>query len=150
MGGHTNSDATLDDAGVKEYDGSIHISKDPVMAPASTRLEISDVAIWFKHVHAPSLAKRLYGLQPEEEVTLEADGVVGRWQRMKTGKDGREVVGIRPVGAMKSVWGNWFKNRKGELIDVREVAVADDYLAATAPLFSEWASPEDEEAFRDL
>lgn len=120
------------------------------MTQTSHLLEISGVAIWFKHVHAPSLAKRLYGLQPEEEVTLEADGVVGQWRRMKTGKDGREVVGIRPVGAMKSVWGDWFKNRKGQRIEVREVAIADDYLAASAPLFSEWASPEDEEAFRDL
>ena len=40
------------------------------MTQTSHQLEISDVAIWFKHVHAPSLAKRLYGLQPEEEVTL--------------------------------------------------------------------------------
>jgi hypothetical protein len=120
------------------------------MTPASHQLEISDVAIWFPHVHAPVLAKRLYALQPEEEVTLEADGVIGKWRRMKTGKDGREVVGIKPVGAMKAVWGDWFKNRKGERIEVREVTIADDYLAAATPLFSEWASPEDEEAFRDL
>ena len=69
---------------------------------------------------------------------------------MKTGKDGREVPGIKPVGEMKLVWGDWFKNRKGERIEVREVTIADDYLAASTPLFSEWVSPEDEEAFRDL
>jgi hypothetical protein len=103
-----------------------------------------------KHVHAPNLALKLNALRPEEEVSLEADGVVGRWQRMKTGKDGREVRAIRPVGSMKSVWNEWFKNRKREHIVIREVALADDYLAASSALFSEWASDEDEEAFRDL
>ncbi len=120
------------------------------MTQKSDHMEICDVAIWFKHVHAPSLAKRLGALRPEEEVSLEADGIVGRWQRMKTGKDGREVSAIRPVGSMKSVWNEWFKNRKGERIEIREVALADDYLAATSAIFSEWASEEDEEAFRDL
>ncbi len=120
------------------------------MIRSESLLEICDVAIWFKHLHEPSLADRLRDLRPEEQVTLEADGIVGRWQRMKTGKDGREVFAIRPVGSMKSIWNQWFKERKGEMIQIREVAVADDYLAATSSLFSEWASPEDEDAFRDL
>jgi hypothetical protein len=120
------------------------------MTRSENSLEISDVAIWFKHLHAPRLVERLRNLRPEEEVSLEADGVVGRWRRMKTGKDGREVFAIRPVGSMKSIWNKWFKQRKGDIIEVREVTVADDYLAAASTLFSEWASPEDEEAFRDL
>ncbi len=112
--------------------------------------EISDVAIWFKHLHTPGLVKRLKNLLPEQEVSLETDGVIGRWRRMKTGKDGREVFAIRPVGPMKVIWNNWFKNRKGEIIEIKEAPVTDDYLAAASALFSEWASPEDEEAFRDL
>ena len=120
------------------------------MARSDNCLEISDVAIWFKHLHTPDLVEKLKSLPPEQEISLETDGVVGRWQRMKTGKDGREVFAIRPVGPMKAIWSNWFKNRKGEIIEIREVAVADDYLAAASTLFSEWASPEDEEAFRDL
>lgn len=120
------------------------------MTQADNYLEISDVVIWFKHLHMPGLVRRLNELQPDEEVSLETDGVVGRWQRMKTGKDGREVFAIRPVGSMKSIWNSWFKTRKGQLIEIREAPVADDYLAAASALFSEWAGPEDEEAFRDL
>lgn len=113
-------------------------------------IKIEDVAIWFKHLHSPKLRKRLDSLEPEQEITLETGGVIGRWQRMKTGKDGRMTKAIRPVGSMKSVWNDWFKSRKGELIEIREVKMADDYLASASTLFSEWAGEEDEEAFRDL
>ena len=113
-------------------------------------IEITDYSIWFAHLHLPGLVSKLEALHPEEEIMLETDGVVGRWQRMKVGRDGRSVQGIKPVGSMKSVWGKWFKSRKGEIIEIREVRLADDYLSAASSLFSEWASPEDEEAFRDL
>jgi hypothetical protein len=69
---------------------------------------------------------------------------------MKTGKDGRPTEGIRPDGNMKRVWSDWYKNRRGELISIREVQLADDYLIKVSKLFVEWDSPEDEEAFRDL
>jgi len=113
-------------------------------------VEIADVAIWFKHVSQQDVLRRLKALAPEEEITLEADNVVGRWRRMKTGSDGREVAAIRPVGAMKTVWSEWYRTRRGQRIVLRPVVLADDYLAATSGLFSEWSSPEDEEAFRDL
>lgn len=114
------------------------------------RIEISDVVIWFKHLHNSELLDKLKKCQPDKEVTLEADGVVGRWKRMKTGKDGRPVFGIKPVGSMQAVWSEWFKTRKGEKIELRDVSHSDDYLAAASSLFSEWSSPEDEAAFRDL
>jgi hypothetical protein len=113
-------------------------------------IKIEDVAIWIKHLHSPKLVERLRSLEPEQEITLETGGVIGRWQRMKTGKDGRETLAIRPVGSMKSVWNDWFKSRKGELIEIREVKMADDYLESSSALFSEWSGDEDEAAFRDL
>ena len=113
-------------------------------------LEITDVAIWFKHAQGTDLLKPLEALEPESEIELEADGVKGRWKRMKTGVDGRKVNGIVPVGPMKSIWNEWFKTRKGDRIYLRVVEPADDYLAAASVLFSEWNSPEDDEAFRDL
>lgn len=51
---------------------------------------------------------------------------------------------------MKKVWSEWFRTRRGEKITLKPVAASDDYLTATAALFSEWTSPEDEAAFRDL
>ena len=112
--------------------------------------EISDVVIWFKHIGARDLAERLDSLEPDSEILLQVDEVIGPWRRMKTGKDGRVTRGIRPVGPMQSVWRNWYETRKGEIVTVREVVMADDYLKASTPLFSEWASDEDEAAFADL
>lgn len=113
-------------------------------------VKIKDVAIWFKDIHSPILNTRFNELKAGQEITLETDGVVGRWQRMRTGRDGRETMAIRPMGTMKIIWNEWFKSRKGELIEVREVKMADDYLESVSSLFSEWSMAEDEDAFRDL
>ena len=120
------------------------------MTPADARVVISDVAVWFKHIEETPVLMHLEALEPEEEVTLVADDIVGRWRRMKTGKDGRPVNAIRPVGPMKETWNTWFRQRRGDVITLRLADPADDLLAASAALFSEWASPEDEAAFRDL
>ena len=118
------------------------------MTPATTK--IKDHAIWFKDISEPSLLKRMEAMQPEEHIVLETDHVVGRWMRMKDGVDGRPTFGIRPAGEMKQIWNEWFKSRKGEFIELRETQLADDYLAAASEMFSEWNTPEDEEAFNDL
>ena len=114
------------------------------------QVKISDVAIWIKHVENDALQKRLRSLADEEFINLEIDGVVGRWSRMKTGKDGRPTEAIRPEGEMKQIWSRWYRARRGEYIPVREVQLADDYVRNVAALFPEWESAEDEEAFRDL
>jgi hypothetical protein len=68
---------------------------------------------------------------------------------MRNGKDGRSTTGIKPIGPMKEIWRR-FQTRRGEVVEVREVRTADAYLAALTDTLSEWNSPEDEEAFRDL
>ena len=113
-------------------------------------IPIEDHSIWFKHVADPRLRTRLENMAEDEQIILLTDGVVGKWRRMKTGRDGRKVCGIKPEGAMKQVWNEWFKTRKGESVAVTEVSIADDYLAAGTTLFSEWNSDEDEMAFHDL
>ena len=114
------------------------------------QVQIADVAIWFKHIESDRLRDRLRHLSDNEQINLEADGVVGLWVRMRTGRDGRPTEAIRPEGPMKLVWSEWYRKRKGELIPLREVKFADDYLANVSSLFPEWESAEDEEAFRDL
>ena len=120
------------------------------MPLSDNNVKIADVAIWIKHVPSARLRDRLKALREGDEITLETDGIVGSWQRMKTGNDGREVYGIKPVGTIKPIWNGWFKARRGESIPIREAVVADEYLAAASTLFSEWSGPEDEENFRDL
>jgi hypothetical protein len=68
---------------------------------------------------------------------------------MRDDKDGRPTKGIKPIGPMKEIWKR-LQSRRGELVEVREVRTADTYLSALRGTLSEWNSPEDEEAFRDL
>jgi hypothetical protein len=120
------------------------------MQPAAANVKISDVAIWFKHIENPRLLERLRGMHDDEHIHLEADGVIGGWVRMKTGSDGRPTEAIRPSGSMKEIWGRWYRDRRGDVITLREVRLVDRNLGNLATLFPEWDSKEDEEAFRDL
>ncbi len=115
---------------------------------ASIRIE--DTTIWLRHIEDEPLRTRLGGLRDEDVVHLVTDGVVGRWRRMKTGSDGRPTLGIKPEGEMKAIWLDWYRKRRGEFIELSEVRLADDYLAEGSRLFSEWSSPQDEQAFRYL
>ena len=116
------------------------------MATVNTK----DDAIWIKHIEgAPELQKRIRQLKPSDVVELEVDGVVGQWQRMKDGRDGRPTFGLRPVSRMKEVWSRW-RRESPRLVEIRETTTADTYLAAIALTLSEWDSPEDELAYRDL
>ena len=81
--------------------------------------EITDFVVWFKNIHSADLLRQLGSLAPEEQLTLMADDVVGPWQRMKAGADGRPTLGIKPVGSMKKVWSVWFRTRRGESITLK-------------------------------
>jgi len=113
-------------------------------------VEIRDDAVWAKQIEgSKALKDRIVTLAPGDIVELEVDGIVGKWERMRNGKDGRPTMGIKPVGPMREIWKQW-QSRRGEIVEVREVHKADSYLAALSGTLSEWNSPEDEEAFRDL
>jgi hypothetical protein len=114
------------------------------------QVEIRDDSLWAKHIEGDNtLRERILNLPPGEIIDLEIDGVVGHWEKAKTGKDGRKTDAIKPVGAMRQVWKR-FQARRGECVPIRETRTADYYLKALSGTLSEWNSPEDEEAFRDL
>jgi hypothetical protein len=50
---------------------------------------------------------------------------------------------------MKEIWKR-LQSRRGDVVEVREVRTADEYLSVLSNTMTEWNSPEDEEAFRDL
>ena len=113
-------------------------------------VEIRDDTMWVKQIEGGrALKERIGTLVPGEVIELEVDGIVGRWEKMRSGKDGRPTMGIKPIGPMKEIW-KQFQSRRGEVVEVREVKTADAYLAALSDTMTEWSSPEDEEAFRDL
>lgn len=113
-------------------------------------LQIRDDSIWVKHIDGDkALRDRLTSLRPGETIELDVGGIVGSWEKMRDGADGRPTSGIKPAGPMREVWKR-MQARRGEIVPVREIATAETYLAALTPLMSEWNSPEDEDAYRDL
>lgn len=114
------------------------------------KVKIRDDAIWTKHIEGDTrLRDRIAGLPENQIIDLEVDGIVGRWQKMRMGRDGRPTSGIKPIEAMKEVWAR-FRSEPGRIVDIREVRTADSYLGLVQSTLSEWDSPEDEAAYRDL
>lgn len=110
----------------------------------------NDDAIWLKSIEGdPRLQDRIRALRPGEVLDLEIDGVVGRWERMRDGRDGRPTLGVKPIAEMRQAWARLRRGARSSL-PVREVITADSYLAALALTLNEWESPEDEAAYRDL
>lgn len=80
---------------------------------------ISDYVIWTKHIHGDAeLTARIHAMWAGDTVELEVDGVRGVWRKMDDGADGRPTPGIRPVGAMQSVWRSLYKGRRGETVTI--------------------------------
>lgn len=115
------------------------------------QIEIRDDVIWFKQLRSePALYNRLSALRDDEQIVLKVDNIEGRWARMRTGRDGRPTHGIKPVGAMATVWTR-LQARRGELVRLEMPdLVPDSYLASLDETLNEWLSAEDEEAFGDL
>lgn len=113
-------------------------------------IAIRDDTIWVNHIEGgKALKDRIVSLAPGDEIELEVDHIVGSWEKTRVGKDGRQQQSIKPIGNMKKIWKR-FQARRGEVVEIREVRTADAYLASLSNTLSEWNSPEDEEAFRDL
>lgn len=113
-------------------------------------VKIRDDSVWASHIEGDNaLRERILHLPAGASIDLEVDGIVGHWEKAKIGKDGRPTAAIKPVGPMRDVWKR-FQKRRGETVVIRETRTADSYLKALSGTLSEWNSPEDEEAFRDL
>jgi hypothetical protein len=113
-------------------------------------VQIRDDTLWAKHIEGDSaLRDRIMKLPPGTLIDLEIDGIVGHWEKAKTGKDGRPTAAIKPVGPMREIWKR-FQARRGAIVPIRETLTADSYLKALSDTLPEWDSPEDDEAFRDL
>lgn len=114
-------------------------------------MEVRDDVIWFKHLreHQAILAA-VQGLAEGQAIMLKVDGVVGKWVRMRSGKDGRPTFGIKPEGAMAKTWAGMQK-RRGQFVNIElDGRQADPFLVMADKTFVEWYSAEDEEAYRDL
>jgi hypothetical protein len=113
-------------------------------------VKIEDDLVWAKKIEGDTdLRDRINNLAAGATIDLEVDGVVGHWEKAKVGKDGRPTKAIKPVGPMREIWKR-LQARRGDIVAIREARTADSYLKALGGTLSEWQSPEDDEAFRDL
>jgi hypothetical protein len=113
-------------------------------------IRISRGAIWVKRIEGnPDLQARIRAMRPGEVLDLEIDGVVGRWERMRDGRDGRPTLGIKPIAETREMWAR-MRRRPRKVADVREIISADRYLAELTPLLSEWETPQDDAAYSNL
>ena len=111
---------------------------------------VRDDAIWIGHIEgSKALQERLRQLHAGDVLDLEVNGVVGTWERMRDGRDGRPTLGIKPISHMKLVWAE-MRQRTGQTVHIREVVTAESYLSAVSRTLDEWNSPEDEAAYADL
>jgi hypothetical protein len=110
----------------------------------------NDDNIWFKHIHAdPKTMTHLRQIPGGARVSLEIEGTSGEWERAKDGSDGRPTMALKPVGPTVAFW-KAMKPRRGEWLKFKLLDRRDAYLADIQSMLSEWQSPEDEMAFRDL
>lgn len=85
-------------------------------------VEIQDAVLWPMHVKgAPKLQARLLALAPEEVIVLRVAGKLTAWTRMRTGKDGRPVLGLKPCDAKaRDLWRSLYPARKGDTVTISE------------------------------
>jgi hypothetical protein len=116
------------------------------------RMIIRDDVIWAKHIDDPEIVRRILALPSDAPMTLLVDHNPVRFRKMRDGADGRPTDGLRPDDEFRDHWQS-LQQRRGEEVSI-ELAGGpsgdDPYLKSTAPLLTEWNSPEDAKAYDGL
>lgn len=93
-------------------------------------VRIADWSLWTRHVRGdPNLSRALESLPPGETIRLIIGGQDGVWEKKALGSDGRSTPGLKPLGPMREIWFDWFKSRRGELVDIAFAAAGVAHLA---------------------
>ena len=114
------------------------------------QVRLNGDAIWLRGIEGDKdLREAIRALSPGDTIDLEIAGVVGTWEKMRDGRDGRPTQAIRPVGSMRETWRS-MQAKRGQILQVRRAPAAMSELMALRHLLEEWDTPEDDEAYRDL
>jgi hypothetical protein len=92
------------------------------------QVEVSDYALWIKHIHGgEALKRRLEALAPDETVILRIAGDEGMWRKMSAYRtSGRPTPGLSPIGPMQARWGELYRRYKAEGGGLVEIELVSD------------------------
>ena len=68
------------------------------------KAKLTDQCLWIAHIEPGSLKEALSSVHPDGVISLNVDGDVIAFQRMATGRDGRQTNGFNPVGSNAGIW----------------------------------------------
>jgi hypothetical protein len=81
---------------------------------------VCDHVLWAKRVSGDArLVDRILRMDEKDTIALVVDDIPGIWEKMANDANGRPTSGLKPVGAMKNVWGSLYRDRRGEVVDIR-------------------------------
>jgi hypothetical protein len=83
------------------------------------KVQVRDRSIWTKHIHGDAeLARRLEAMEAGTTIELRIAGSRGWWEKMRSGAAGSQTPGFKPLGEAKEQWGELFRARRGELVEL--------------------------------
>ena len=86
---------------------------------ATGQVEVRDHVLWVKHIRDHDfLASVLSELGQGGRIELEVNGFRGVWEKMKDGRDGRPMPGIKPQGPARGHWHELYKKKRGCLVNL--------------------------------
>lgn len=101
------------------------------------RVEVRDNSLWIRHVTDRDLQRILAAVPAGGRVRLRVAGALETFEKMKDRPDG-PTPGLRPVTGSKGVWGQLYKDRRGEYVEVELIDQPLDQRAASTP--SHWTA----------
>jgi hypothetical protein len=84
-------------------------------------VEVKDFVLWPKHIHGDAAMRdRLLALAAGEIAHLIVHDFAGAWVRMENSKTGAPMPGLKPVGPARARWHDLYRERRGDLVEIRE------------------------------
>lgn len=70
---------------------------------------VRDVCLWISDIPSGPDRRMLQSLTPGSQIWIDVEGQPVLIERMKTGKDGRPTLGLKPVGPSARGWLDHYK-----------------------------------------
>ena len=85
-------------------------------------VEVRDFQVWGKHIHGnEELKRKILSLRPGVLIELEVNGFRGVWKKMEDNRTtGDPTEGIKPFGRARAEWHALCRDRRGDVVSIKE------------------------------